>query len=173
MKSTFVSMEYSCILYIYCSGRNQPILKKCLFVRITNYNYWHGIFPWKGLEDIYCSVRLREPSNMTYRFIECSVDRALWYIRKIRNSKMHYFQCISIINLYKFQAGLLLNIKRYYSVHISYSSWYSHVFMLTLCWQDRSCQQPVNITHDIYQLLFKQIRSSLWWAVSLLETCRC
>jgi len=109
---------------------------------------------------MYCSVRLRELSNMTYRFIECSVDRALLYICTIRTNKMHYFQCISIINLYMFQAGLLLIIRRYYSVYTSYSSWYSHAFMLTGCWQDRSCQQPVNITHDIYKLLFIQIRSS-------------
>jgi hypothetical protein len=32
-----------------------------------------------------------------------------------------YFQFISVINLYLFQAGLLLIIRRYYSM---YSSWY-------------------------------------------------
>ena len=34
-------------------------------------------------------------------------------------------------------------------------------FMLTGCWQDRSCLQPVSITHDIYQLLY--IQSSTSW----------
>jgi hypothetical protein len=38
--------------------------------------------------------------------------------------------------------------------------------MLTGCWQ------PVNITHDIYPLLFIQSWSSWRWAPSLLEICR-
>ena len=38
-----------------------------------------------------------------------------------------YFQFISIINLYMFRAGLLLIIRRYYSV---YSNWYTYVMRL-------------------------------------------
>ena len=45
-----------------------------------------------------------------------------------------YFQFISVINLYKFRAGLLLINRRYYSVYTAVGI--CHVFMLTGCWQD-------------------------------------
>jgi hypothetical protein len=64
---------------------------------------------------------------------------------KNQQDALIYFQFISIINLYMFGAGLLLIIRRYYSVYIAVGI--CNAFMLTGCWQDpfRSCQQPVKI----------------------------
>jgi len=47
------------------------------------------------------------------------------------------------------------------------SNWYSHVFMLTGCWQD-----PDQHNTWLYQLLFIHSWFSWWWGASLLETCR-
>ena len=66
----------------------------------------------------------------------------------------NYFQLISIINLYTFRAGLLLIIRRYYSVCTAIDI--RHAFMLTGCWQD--CQQPVNINEYNNQIIHQVIK---------------
>jgi len=60
-----------------------------------------------------------------------------------------YFQFISIINLYMFRTGLLLIIRRYYSVYKA--AGICHAFMLT-CWQDRDG----NIK-KVFEILYKHI----------------
>jgi len=69
---------------------------------------------------------------------------------------MHYlFQFISVINLYMFRVGLLLIIRRYYSVYTYTAIGMCHAFMLTGCWQDRSCQLLVNIKDAITTKSYK------------------
>jgi len=47
-----------------------------------------------------------------------------------------YFQFISVINLYMFQADLLRIIRRHYSVYTA--TGICHAFMMTGFWQDRN-----------------------------------
>ena len=79
--------------------------------------------------------------NLTSRICSLFLFRSVNFgklnsqIRTIRPTECTiYFQFISINNLHMFRAGLLLIIRRYYSVYTAFSM--CHAFMLTGCWQD-------------------------------------
>ena len=79
--------------------------------------------------------------------------RIVIYLRnKNQQHALFYSQFISVFNLYMFRAGLLLIIRRWYSVYTATGKCHA----------------------DTYQLLYIRVQTSTSWrsAVSLLETCR-
>jgi hypothetical protein len=99
----------------------------------------HSFSPPKISRSNYSHIELFDTSNHIKYCIFMYRQKYLhenWWIQYEPTGCTIYFQFISIINLYMFQAGLLLVIRRYYFVYTATGT--CHAFMLTDCWQDQN-----------------------------------
>jgi len=67
----------------------------------------------------------------------CRLRIVIYLHNTNQQDALFFSQFISLINLYMFRAGLLLIIRRYYSVYLYTAIGICHAFMLSGCWQDR------------------------------------